>query len=391
MISSHPNLNTPAPASLAAMVLAAGASSRMGVLKPLLRLAGVTALERSLGLFREAGIDDVLVVLGHRASELRPLVEQCGARWIENPHPDDGMYSSVAAGARSLASSARGVFVLPADVPLVRPATIRQIAAAFLNRPSGIVYPVFGDRRGHPPLIARAILDQAANGATGPLRTLLALHEPTAMNIPVADEAIHLDMDTPADFDRLQALAARREIPTPAECEAILARERVSESVVRHARKVAEIAAKIANALAATGLAIDPELVRAGALLHDVAKGQANHADVGAAAIRADGLATVADIVAAHTTMEFANVLDERAIVYLADKLTAGDLLVTLDERFAAAEIRFQHNAEARKAAEQRKAVAQQIAAAIEAKLGEPLIRILRDGSDAKIPKEGRR
>ena len=195
------------------MVLAAGASSRMGTLKPLLRLAGITALERSLGLFRQAGIDDVLVVLGYRAAELRPLVEQCGARWVENPHPDDGMYSSVVTGVRSLASSVLGVFVLPADVPLVRPATIRQLAASFLNRPSGIVYPVFGNRRGHPPLIARSILDQAANGAPGPLRTLLALHEPAAMNVPVADEAIHIDMDTPADFERLQSLAERCEMP----------------------------------------------------------------------------------------------------------------------------------------------------------------------------------
>ena len=391
MISRHPDLNNPATASLAAMVLAAGASSRMGTLKPLLRLAGITAIERALGQFREAGIDDVLVVLGHRAAELRPLVEQCGARWIENPHPDDGMYSSVVTGAQSLASSVCGVFVLPADVPLVRPATIRQLAASFLDRPGRIVYPVFGNRRGHPPLIARSILDQAANGASGPLNVLLACHESAAIDIAVADEAIHLDMDTPTDFERLQALAARREIPTHAECEAILVRERVAEPVVRHARKVAEIAGIIADALAAKGLAIDPELVRAGALLHDVAKGQANHAEMGAAALRADGLAPVAEIVAAHTTMEFAGVLDERAIVYLADKLTAGDRLVTLDERFAAAEVRFQNNAEARKAAEQRKAVAQQIAAAIEAKLGEPLVRILRNGSDAEILKEGRR
>ncbi len=391
MISSHPNLNTPPSASLAAMILAAGASSRMGTLKPLLRLAGITALERSIGLFREAGINDVLVVLGHRAAELRPLVEQCGARWIENQHPDDGMYSSVIIGARSLASSTHGVFVLPADVPLVRPATVRQLATAFLNRPDEIVYPVFGNRRGHPPLIARSVLDQAANHAPGPLRTLLALHESAAVDVPVADEAINIDMDTPTDFERLQVLAVRREIPTSAECEAILARERLTEPLIRHARKVAEIAGRMANALAAKGLAIDPELVRAGALLHDVAKGQANHADLGAAALRADGMKAVADIVAAHTTMEFAGVLDERAIVYLADKLTARDHLVTLDERFAAAEIRFQGNAEACKAAEQRKAVAQQIAAAIEAKLGEPLVRILRDGSDAKIFKERRR
>src|SRR5579863_5421681 len=102
-------MNSTAPISrdaanhrLAAIVLAAGASSRMGSLKPTLVIAGTTALERSVASFRDAGIDEVMVVLGHRAKELQPLAERCGARSVFNPDFREGMYSSLAAGARAL-------------------------------------------------------------------------------------------------------------------------------------------------------------------------------------------------------------------------------------------------------------------------------------------------
>jgi len=396
MTSTAPIPNNSSHAPLAALVLAAGASSRMGTLKPLLRLAEIPALERSIALFQEAGIDHVLVVLGNRAGELRSLAEHCGARCVDNPQPADGMYSSVVAGACALPPSARGIFVLPADVPLVRPATIRQLAAAFFARPGAIVYPVFDSRRGHPPLIPRTVLERAANGAAGPLCTLLATHE-QAIDVPVADEAIHLDMDTPADFARLQALAPRREIPAAAECHALLEQHRLPEARIRHSQKVAALAGRMAEALVATGLSIDPELVRAGALLHDLAKGQPKHAAAGAAIVRSLGMPAVADIVAAHMAMDFDGALDEQAIVYLADKLVAGDQAVTLDERFAPAQLRFHDNPEARKAAQRRKAVAENIAAAIEARLGAPLRTLLEDDplSDKEhpvaVPQEVRR
>jgi putative nucleotidyltransferase with HDIG domain len=358
---------------LVAIVLAAGESSRMGRLKPLLPLAGIPALERAITVFHEAGVEDVLVVLGNRAAELRPLAERGGACCIDNPNFAEGMYSSVVAGARALPPSTRAAFVLPADVPLVRAATIRQLVDASLASPASILYPVFEHRRGHPPLIARAILDHAARGEPGPLCTLLAAHESGAIEVPVADEAVHLDMDTPPDFDRLQTLAMHRDIPTTAECEAMLEQHRVPETRRSHSRRVAELAGKFAEALVATGLAVDPELARAGGLLHDIAKGQPKHAETGAAIVRDYGMPRLAAIVAAHMKMDFTGTVDERAIVYLADKLVAGDQRVTLDERFRLALLRFRDNREAREGAQRRKAVAEQIATAIEARVGTPL------------------
>ena len=386
MNSTVPVSLDPARQRLAAIVLAAGASSRMGSLKPLLFLAGVTALERSITSFRDAGIHEVIVVLGHRAEELQPLAERSGARSVYNPSFNQGMYSSLVAGAEALPKWAHGTFVLPADVPLVREATIRQLAAVFAAHPDGIIYPVYDEQRGHPPLIARRILNEAAHGKSGPLCDLLQAHEHIAVDVPVADEAIHLDMDTPADFETLLALAGRREIPTTGECEALLAQQHVPESVVRHSRKVADFAGRIADALFKSGLAIHAELVRAGALLHDLAKGQSKHAEAGAAILRDLGMPAVADVVAAHTEMEFSGTIDERSIVYLADKLTLGDRFVTLEERFGPALDRFRGKADALAAARRRRAVAEQIAEAIEHRLGSTLAEILCDGAASLKP-----
>jgi molybdenum cofactor cytidylyltransferase len=371
----------PIPHNLAAIVLAAGASSRMGRLKPLLPLAGVTALERAISVFHDAGIADVLVVVGNRADELRPVIERSGAHCITNTQWQQGMYSSVVAGASALSSSARAAFVLPVDVPLVRASTARQMAAAFDGGAERILYPVFDGCRGHPPLIGRSILDQAARGVSGPLSALLLAHEESAIDVPVADQAIHLDMDTQVDFDALAVLAGRRDIPTAAECEAMLACLDVPGPVLRHSRKVTGVACRIAESLHASGLPIEIDLVRAGALLHDMAKGQPKHAEVAAATLRADSMDRVARIVAAHNDIEFSGAVDERAIVYLADKLVMDDRLVTLDERFRRALNRFRDNPDALAAAQRRKAAAEHIAAAIEARLRMPLITILTESS----------
>src|ERR1035437_1975917 len=98
---------------LAAIVLAAGYSSRMAEFKPLLPLAGSTALERCIGLFHAAGVAEVIAVLGHRAEELQPLAERAGARCIFNSRFEQGMFSSLFARRRALSSGGEAAFGLP--------------------------------------------------------------------------------------------------------------------------------------------------------------------------------------------------------------------------------------------------------------------------------------
>jgi putative nucleotidyltransferase with HDIG domain len=356
----------------------------MGEFKPLLPLGGISAFERCISLLRAAGVAEVIAVLGHRAGELRPLTERCGARCVMNTQFDRGMYSSIAAGSRALPGWAKGAFVLPADTPLVRATTIRQLAEAFDPRQDGVVYPVFAGHRGHPPLIAQSILAEAARDeASGPLSALLRRREHRAVDLPVADEAIHMDMDTPADYNALVALETRRNIPTVSECEAILAAQHVNEDVIRHSRKVAEVAQRIAFALKSTGLILNTELVQAGALLHDLAKGEADHASVGASILRSMDFPEVAEVVAVHTDLGHSFTLDEKAIIYLADKLVRGEQSASIAERFRPALDRFSGDPVAHQAAQRRMRTAMEVAFAVERRLGAPLSFAAGEGSNS--------
>jgi HD superfamily phosphohydrolase YqeK len=141
---------------------------------------------------------------------------------------------------------------------------------------------------------------------------------------------------------------------------------------------VAEVAERIALALACRGLSLNLELVRAGALLHDLAKGWPDHAVVGADLLRSMDFPRVATVVGAHTELDFSGgQLDESAIVYIADKLVRGESVVTLDQRFAPALARFSDNPLALRAAQSRMATAQAVAIAVETRLGAPLVSVV--------------
>ena len=189
--------------NLAALVLAAGYSSRMGQFKPLLPFGRRTVVESAIACFREAGIGNVTVVVGHRAEELQPRLERLQVRSVFNPAYDRGMYSSVVAGLRSLSPSMEACFLLPGDMPGVQPHTIRSMIEEYAQSRAEVVYPVLRGRGGHPPLIARALFAAIVEGdGAGGLRTVLARYDAAAHEVKVCDEGIHLDLDTPEDYAR---------------------------------------------------------------------------------------------------------------------------------------------------------------------------------------------
>jgi putative nucleotidyltransferase with HDIG domain len=196
-----------------------------------------------------------------------------------------------------------------------------------------------------------------------------------------------MDMNTPPEDKKLRAPAAVREIPTRAECEAILARQSVRPAIIRHARIVAEVAQRISRALAQSGVPLNLELVLAGALLHDLAKGEPEHASAGALLLRSMNLPQVAAVVAMHTGLDcFDGRLDERAIVYLADKLVRGERKVTIAQKFQPALARSSNDPAARHAAQSRMATAQAIALAVETRLGEGLDQAVGSHGESLFP-----
>ena len=366
---------------LAALILAAGYSSRMGQFKPLLPLDGKSVIESAIDAFRNAGITRISVVTGHETAQLQPLLKTRGIPVVHNPDYASGMYSSVQAGIKSLSEDIDACFLLPADIPLVRPATVKTMIGRYESRHPSIIYPVFQGRRGHPPLIARSLFAEilAGDGAGG-LRALLQRHQAEASEVDVFDEGILLDMDTPEDYARLAELAPRRHVPTAAECEAILAVLAVPDKICRHSHAVAAVAEAMTKRLNAHGVIIAPDLVHAGSLLHDIAKGQPAHAEAGAAIVSQLGFPEVADIIEQHMDIDFkGDTPREAAIVFLADKLVQEDRRVSVEERFRRAFERFRDQPEALRGATRKYDTALAILGAVERLAGEPLTKILAD------------
>jgi molybdenum cofactor cytidylyltransferase len=191
---------------IAAIILAAGYSSRMGTPKPLLRLGGKTILERAIRLFRDLGIEEVIVIVGHGADQIIALVQDCGARTVMNAQFELGMFSSVQAGVNALRPESEAFFVLPVDIPSVRTQTIRDLLEAYQRGNSKIIFPTFLGKRGHPPLVSASYRDEilSYSGDDG-LRGFFRGHDCHCVEVEVADEMILFDLDTPADYEALVA------------------------------------------------------------------------------------------------------------------------------------------------------------------------------------------
>ena len=197
-VTSSPAIRDRRPAAL---VLAAGESTRMGRPKPLLPWRGVTLIEWQVRQIVAAGAEPV-VVLGHRAEEVRPRVPK-GALVVVNEAYREGRASSLRAGARALADDTPAVLVLNVDQP--RPADLlRTLLDEHERAGARITVPVHGGRRGHPPVLAGALLEdlrEATEEEQG-LRGVLAAHENDVREVEVDRPIVHLDLNTPQEYER---------------------------------------------------------------------------------------------------------------------------------------------------------------------------------------------
>ncbi len=187
-----------------AVVLAAGASTRMGEPKALLRFTdGRRFVDAVVKSARDGGCAGAVVVIGppHGEAIRRALPDGAAAAW--NPQPERGMLSSVQAGVAALPADATAALVWPVDIPRVQEATVRAIVDA---APDHLIVPTHDDRGGHPLRVPRRLFGelQALDPARG-LKALVEAHAAAVVRLPVADGAILVDVDTPEDYARTRA------------------------------------------------------------------------------------------------------------------------------------------------------------------------------------------
>jgi CTP:molybdopterin cytidylyltransferase MocA len=319
-----------------ALILAAGESSRMGRTKALLPLGTGTpsALHGIVRCCRKAGIDDIAVVTGHHWQEVEPAARNIGIAAVRNPHPEDGMLSSARCGLAS-ARTATHVLILPVDVPLVRPMTLRTLMDRAAERPETVLVPTFAGQEGHPPLLPLSLRESVlAHDGEGGLRGILSCLPREA--VPVADSLILEDMDTPDDYRRLCGLAAAAERLAPDEAMRLLELRGTSLRGRTHGLAVGTVARAFAQAFARAGGKADPELAFAAGTLHDICKGEPSHERAGGTLLREMGLTELAPLVQDHRDLSLPDAapITERELVYLADKYCHGGAFVPLAMRF---------------------------------------------------------
>ena len=186
---------------VAAILLAAGKSSRMGSCKQLLPLGETTVISRCLDTLQRGGVSIIVVVVSEGGQEVAKAAENGSALVVVNRERDGDMASSVRTGRDALGAGFSGVIVALCDNPLVDPATIESLVRQHAMFPDCIIAPRHQEYRGHPLLFARKILDELEKGMT--LRDLMRQDPARVQDAPVEDPGILIDMDTPEDYARI--------------------------------------------------------------------------------------------------------------------------------------------------------------------------------------------
>jgi len=188
-----------------ALLLAGGESTRMGRPKALLEWGSETLIEYQIDELRQPPVEHVVVVLGHRAADVRPFAEKLECHVVVNEVYKRGRASSLRMGARSLPDDTRTIVVLDVDSPRPR-LVIQRLIESHIRASSMITVPTFDGQRGHPTVIDGWLLPELrrVRERTQGLRGLLEAHEADIVEVPFDSEVVLLGFNTPQEYEQVK-------------------------------------------------------------------------------------------------------------------------------------------------------------------------------------------
>jgi molybdenum cofactor cytidylyltransferase len=202
--------------ALAAVVLAAGESRRMGTPKQLLPFGDRTILQCVVDTLLTAGVGEVIVVVGHLADRVRAVLGERPVRAVENALYREGMLSSVKCGVRAIGAGCDTLLLALGDQPHISAAVVSELMCRYRRGTAGIVIPRYGSKKGHPiilnvPRYRDAILQLPDDVG---LNALIQEYIDDVCLIDMATEDVIRDIDYPEDYSReLARLTDRRSSP----------------------------------------------------------------------------------------------------------------------------------------------------------------------------------
>lgn len=196
------------------VLLAAGAGSRMGNRpKCLLELGGVPLIRRQLIALSGAGVDELVVVLGHHAEQIEPVIQDFPVTVVRNPDPDAGQNASLRIGLAALTGKIDTVLVALADQPLINSQDINDLIGAYKKRPSGteVVQPTVDGLPGNPVMFSQTVREQILAGdARVGCKQWQAANPQAVHPWSTTNTRYRIDVDSPEDIEALAARTGHR-------------------------------------------------------------------------------------------------------------------------------------------------------------------------------------
>jgi molybdenum cofactor cytidylyltransferase len=189
---------------IAAVVLAAGLSRRMGRPKVLLDWGGAPVIRRAVERALAGGVDEVVVVVGGEGDGIRRALDGLPVRFVVNPTPEAGQASSIACGIRALGPEVEAALIVLGDQPTLPREVIPRLLETFRLTGKPVVAPLYRGVQGNPVLFATALFPEL--GALGGDRGARPLLEkaPARVALVPFDLPVPADLDTPEEYERLR-------------------------------------------------------------------------------------------------------------------------------------------------------------------------------------------
>lgn len=185
----------------AAVIVAAGMSSRMGEFKPMLNIGSISIAQRVVATFGQAGVDKTVMVTGYHAAALEKHLSGSGVVFLRNEdYQTTYMFDSARIGLGYVRDKCDRVLFTPVDIPLFTAATVRALLASGAE----LACPVCGGKRGHPLLMRASLIDRIlTDSGEGGLRGALERSGAAVTEVVVEDRGVLHDADTPEDYQTL--------------------------------------------------------------------------------------------------------------------------------------------------------------------------------------------
>ncbi|MCC3862886.1 NTP transferase domain-containing protein [Terrisporobacter petrolearius] len=324
--------------NISGLIVAAGLSSRMKDFKPLMKVENKPLIINTINSLKQSGIEDINIVVGYKGEDIENCVKNQNVNIIyNNKYESTFMYDSFKLGLNKMKNSCDAIIFLPGDVGFVSKYTIDLLIQEISKKESKIVYPVYRNIIGHPPIISWKCFDYllSYNGKNG-LKGGLDYFERESKEVDTPDKFILCDMDYKEDFYKVKKDFENRQYLSYEDCIYLLSYFNVPKPIVKHSIKVKQICEDLSRLINKEKEIININLINSAAILHDIKREEKNHEKVGAELLHNLGYEEIASIVKSHMRLEeeMENLINENTILYYSDKLVVEDEFSDSEKRF---------------------------------------------------------